>query len=398
MVRTLKVMTASLHLTTTKSHTRTTTSLADTSSATDAAMGRTPQSARRYPEPMLPAPGPAWYGSTMGTGIVVTLLTTHAHHIPGAGIAAVGILLLGWALIIGLTAAFAIYSLRHPRAFKQLLTNPAQSSAWGMVAMGFLAIGAATSTVAEARWPGHLVLASQIDLGMWIIGTCLGLATAVGFAAVLFRGRAGDPTPAWGLAIVPPMVSATTGATQVPHLTAASDRIVLLVVSVGCFFAALALGTAVFIVAYEHAWRRAPLPLHASAASWIPLGIVGQSTAAAQAMAQQSKTLAVPEVGPVLQAMANLYGEVVLAVGVPLFMWALVVTVRGLRGRMPFSPGWWATTFPVGTCCLGAHLLAVGTGAGWLDYVSVALLIFLLVNWTVCALASIGALVWSARQ
>ena len=55
---------------------------------------------------------------------------------------------------------------------------------------------------------------------------------------------------------------------------------------------------------------------------------------------------------------------------------------------MPYNPTWWASTFPVGTCCLGTHTLAEKStnstlpvwDLGWMDTLSAALLALLLLH------------------
>ena len=115
----------------------------------------------------------------------------------------------------------------------------------------------------------------------------------------------GAPTTTWGLPIVPPMVSATTGSALVPHLATREGQLLLVITTVACFFLALVLGLVVFAVAYRHHWRVAPLPLAASTSAWIPLGVVGQSTAAAQAIAVQAQRFVLPEDTGTLVHVAN---------------------------------------------------------------------------------------------
>ena len=59
-----------------------------------------------------PAAGPAWFGSVMGSGILSTLLHLHSDRIPGAGAASEVLLVVAWALMTGLTLAFAARCVR----------------------------------------------------------------------------------------------------------------------------------------------------------------------------------------------------------------------------------------------------------------------------------------------
>ncbi|RKQ33701.1 C4-dicarboxylate ABC transporter [Kocuria tytonis] len=340
---------------------------------------------------MVPLPGPQWYGSLMGTGIAATLTQTLSGDLPGARALAVVLLVTGWFVFVGLTAAFAARIARRPAVLAQTIRDLPVLATWGMVSMGVLALGSATATVVPAHWPSLASSAWAVDGVLWSVGTVLGILTALGFAVRLIGRDVGAPTTTWGLPIVPPMVSATTGAALVPHLATRPAQLLLVIVAVACFFLALVLGMVVFAVAYHHHWRVAPLPLAASTSAWIPLGVVGQSTAAAQALAVQAQHFVLPEDAGTLTWLANLYGTVMLTLGVPLIAWATVMTLRGFRNGMPFSPGWWALTFPVGTVCLGLHGMAGGTGVRAFGIASDVVCLVLLFNWALCAVATVRA-------
>lgn len=344
-----------------------------------------------------PAAGPAWFGSVMGSGILSTLLHLHSDRIPGATAASEVLLVVAWALMTGLTLAFAARCVREPGELLSSITDAARAPMWGMVSMGVLSVGSATATVVPAAAPGLTGAAWGADAVLWTAGTVLGLVTAFGFTAKLARGSAGSPSFVWGLPVVPPMVSATTGAALAGRLASPGACLALLLVCVGCFFVALTLGVVLFAVAYHHTLRRDPLPLAAAASTWIPLGIVGQSTAAAQSLVGPSARLVTAEVAGSVAHAAHVYGAVVLVAGTPLFAWAAWSTVRGLVLRMPFAPGWWAMTFPVGTCALGAHLLGAGTGDAAVLDLGLVLCGVLVCTWTLCAVASVRA-VLAARE
>lgn len=333
-----------------------------------------------------PPAGPAWYGAVMGTGILATLTQTFA---PGSWSARAW-LVLAWVVLVGLTAGFAVRCLRRPGTLAASV-RPGPLPLWGMVAMGLLSVGAATATVLPSWWPGSAGAAVVADGVLWVTGTLLGLATALGFAAVLVRSVPGTPTTVWGLAVVPPMVSATVGAGLVPHLSP-HLQVALLLVLAACFVLSLTLGGIVFAVAYHHHWRVERLPIPASTTAWIPLGVVGQSTAAAQAIAIAAAPLLPASLAGDVQSLANDYGVLMLALGVPLAGWAVAMTVRGFRARMPFVPGWWSLTFPIGTLALGSHLLGTGTGITAYLIAGAACWVTLCGTWLLCAVASARAM------
>ncbi len=320
----------------------------------------------------LPAVGPQWFGMAMGTGIFATLLQLAGPMIPGSVDLARVMLALAWMILLGLVAATATRFRAEPGALRATVTDAAVAPTWGMVAMGILAVGSASATVAHAWY---------VAAAMWGIGTVLGLCTAIGFGVVMLRGRAGTPTMVWGLALVPPMVSATTGASLAQHFSAHAGT--FLAVSTACFVIALATAPITFARCYHHHLRVAPPVGAASASAWIPLGVVGQSAAAA---------LKLSDVAGLGHTVAVGYAVAMLVLAAPLTAWAGYRTVLGFRDAMPFTPGWWAMTFPVGTVALGAHELGAQTHWAWATDVSLAALAVLACTWTLCAAMSIRSL------
>ncbi len=327
----------------------------------------------------------------MGTSILATLLHLHAADLPGVGALAPVVLVLAWVLLLGLSASFAHRVRTVPGALRSTITNPAVAATWGTVSMGILAAGSATLTVLPDLVPRFAPFALAVDEVTWLVGTGLGLVTSIGFAIALRKGVAGEPSLIWGLPVVAPMVSATTGTALVAHQDDPTIRAALLIACAACFALALILGLIVFGIGYHYHWRTAPVPLAASASTWIPLGIVGQSTAAAQAMATQAQGVLPPDVAARVHSAAMAYGWGMLAVGIPLIACALFVTIRGFVRHMPFTPGWWALTFPIGTLALGTHLLGQASGHPLLPAASIAFTVTLVGTWTLCAVASVRA-------
>ncbi|GAB2685963.1 TDT family transporter [Barrientosiimonas humi] len=348
------------------------------------------------PAPALPKTGPQWFGSVMGTSILATLLQLHHDRLPGATYAARTLLLVSWVVCLGLSIGFARRCLTTPGTLASTLRDPKVLVTWGMVSMGVLSAGSATATVVPGWVPRLTDLSWRVDEVTWVLGTLLGVGTAIGFLLVLLRRDIGEPAMTWGLAVVSPMVSATVGA-GIAHRLGDPWRTGLVLASSLCFVVALLLGAVIFAVAYHHHWRVRPLTPVMAPSAWIPLGIVGQSTAAAQVLV----TAATPELtrgaATALRGIVNAYGLVLLVVGAGLVAWAVWQTLRGFAARMPFTPGWWAMTFPVGTLSLGAYQLAAGTGSGALSLLGVVVCVGLVGTWSLCAGATARALLRSSR-
>lgn len=272
----------------------------------------------------LPSLGPAWAGSLMGTSIAVTM--TQIHHVP----------VLPWILLALATSIFCALVVGFARSRKPGL-SPESMGPWGMTAMGIMALGSA--------WNG-LVSAPSVQFASWIVGVVLGLYTCLD----QLRGFPGKPAFTWGLALVAPMVAATSGGQL-----AAAYGLWTRVVGIICFLCALLLAVPLFVYVY---WSRPSLEPAVAGTAWVPLGIVGQSTAAVHVLFSQS--------------FADAYGWTFLIIGVPAVVYALVVFGRSILAWAPYSPGWWGSTFPVGTLSLGTHCM------GWdmLSFAFMCLLVF----------------------
>ncbi|WP_406832514.1 TDT family transporter [Pedococcus sp. KACC 23699] len=353
------------------------------------------------PTTSLPPAGPAWFASVMGTGILATLLGREASGTAVLLVPATALLAVGAVLLIGLSAGFAARVAADRAAFTATLRDLSVLPTWGTVSMGILSIGSAALTVLPqlgartgAGAPASWVVG--FDAGCWVVGTALGVVTALGFATVVLGRDLGRPLPAWGLPVVPPMVSATTGAALAPQLHTPAAQLTLLTTTVACFFLSLFLGGLVFAASYHHHWRVAPLPASASASSWIPLGVVGQSMAAAQVIAAQSAPLLSPTTAAAARTLADTYGYVMLALSLPVAAYAVSTTVRGFRAGMGFSPGWWALTFPLGTLALGTRLLGSTTGHAAISTIGLAAIVTLCGTWLLCATTSVRAVAAAA--
>lgn len=350
-----------------------------------------PQSPSSPTTPAVPPPGPVWYPSVMGTGILANLLALHAERIPGAAPLSFFLLITCWTLLLGLTSAFIVRTVVNPRVLIDALTQPAQIPFWGTVSMGILSAGAALTTSLPLYFPELVDFAWTVDAYTWAIGAAIGILSALNFAIRAYGSTLGSPNFVWGLAVVGPMVSATVGSNLSAHVSAEYGPMILLLSMAG-FVVTFTLGSTIFFHAYALTWRHTPLPLAASASSWIPLGLVGQSAAAAQAGAFNAEAFAHGSLLSAAHMMANWYGWTMMVIGTPLTLWASYVTIRGILKRMPFSPGWWATTFPIGTMSLGSTLMAHGTEQPWLLWLGAFGTVVLVGTVTFSASGSISAI------
>ena len=146
------------------------------------------------PSSNLPSPGPAWAGSLMGTSILATLSNMH-----GVPIVSPLLLVLGVGILCTLVAGWWHY--REPGFSSQSMPQ------WGMTSMGILALGSAATGISGAV---HWQLAS------WWIGAPLSWVVCIR----QLQKFSGAPTFQWGLALVSPMVAATSAAQLASYVEA----------------------------------------------------------------------------------------------------------------------------------------------------------------------------------
>lgn len=331
--------------------------------------------------------GPNWYAAVMGTGILAVVLTDLPFDLPGASYAAT----VAWLLALALLVAITVVGARSGRPFGHL-GDPVLAHFYGATAMGLMTAGAATGAVGDP-WLGSLTL--PVEAALWVAGTLFGLATAVvvPYCAITLHDVRDDCAfGGWLMPLVPPMVSAATGTALLDHLPAGELRATLFALLCAAFGIALLATVVVLPAIWQRVVRHGPGAPTTVPTLWIVLGPLGQSITAAYHLTGVAPP-ALPGQDPaVLRALF-------LAFALPVWGFALLwlalagaLTVRQVRAGLPFAPTWWSFTFPVGTLVTGTTALAHATGLVLFSVATGALLLLLLVAWSIVAVATTRAL------
>jgi C4-dicarboxylate transporter/malic acid transport protein len=345
----------------------------------------------------LAAVGPNWFASVMGTSIVVTAAVTLPVRAPGLRPLALGVWVLAGLLLIAVTAATAGHWIRHPERARAHLDNPVMAHFYGAPPMALLAFGAATLLAGGDVLGVRAALA--VDVVLWLTGTALGLLTAVAVPYRLFTRLDVPPEGAFGgwlMPVVPPMVSAATGALLVPHAPAGQLRQTLLLGCYAMFGLSLLASVVVITLLWNRLAQRKVGPAAMVPTLWIVLGPLGQSITAANNLgAQAALALPSPYAGA-LRAFGLVYGVPVWGFAL---MWAALsgaLTVRAVRSGLPFTLTWWSFIFPVGTVVTGTSDLALASGSDLFRAAAVLLFTGLAVAWLTVAVRT-AAGTWSGR-
>lgn len=303
--------------------------------------------------------GPNWFASVMGTGIVATAGAALPVHVLGLRAFAQVVWVIAAALLVALIVVVGGHWLRHPTAARTHARNPQMAHFYGAAPMALMTVGAGAVLVGRDLLGERIAV--DLDWVLWTAGTLGGLFTAVSIPYLMFTQHDVEPDAAFGgwlMPVVPPMVTAATGALLLPHMAAGSGRTTMLY---GCYaMFGLSLVASLNIIAMI--WSR--LTLYGTSGSarvptlWIVLGPLGQSITAAGLLGANAALAVDPELAEDFTAFAIIYGVPVWGFAVLWIALATALTVRTLRRGMPFALTWWSLTFPVGTFVTGTSQLA----------------------------------------
>jgi C4-dicarboxylate transporter/malic acid transport protein len=337
--------------------------------------------------------GPNWFAAVMGTGIVATAGATLPVHVAGLH----GFIQAVWVVAALLLAGLILVTVRHrvvqPDQVRSHGQDAGMAQFYGAPPMALLTVGAGALLVGKDLI--GLRAAVDLDWVLWTVGTLAGLASAVIIPFRLFTRIEVRPDAAsgsWLMPVVPPMVSAATGALLVPHLAGATARATLLY---GCY-AMFGMSLLASFIIITLIWSR--LALHGSSGTtrvptlWIVLGPLGQSITAAGLLGANAHLAVVGPIARGLAVFATVFGVPVWGFAL---LWAALaagLTVRTIRRRLPFALTWWSFTFPVGTMVTGTTRLALQTGLPAFRWAAVVGYAALLGAWvTVAVRTALGA-------
>ncbi|WP_459957617.1 TDT family transporter [Nocardia sp. IFM 10818] len=345
---------------------------------------QTAESARE-PANSLRQLGPNWFAVVMGTGIVANAAATLPLQFPGLRAAATVVWGLAALLLIVLAGAWVALWRRHPDAARSHGANPVMMQFYGALPMALLTVGAGTLTLgSEVIGPSA---ALTIDWVLWSAGTALGLMTAAAIPYRMITRHNFDADSAFGgwlMPVVPPMVSAATGALLVPYAPAGQARLTLLFACLAMFGLTLIAAVVTITLIWSRLLHHGLPPAGMVATVWLVLGPLGQSVTAAGQLAHVAPLALPAQDARGLDEFALLFGVPTWGFAMLWLALAIAVTAHA-RKSMPFNMTWWGFTFPLGTCVTGSTVLFAHTGADLFAVVAVALYALLVAAWSVVA-------------
>ncbi|MFI6565788.1 TDT family transporter [Streptomyces sp. NPDC050534] len=335
-----------------------------------------PRTVNRTTRPPL---GPTWFAAVMGTGIVANAAAVLPRTFPGLRTAAT-VIWVGAAVLLVLLATRYL----RQRAIRSHAADPVMAQFFGAPPMALLTVGAGALLLGKDVI--GLDAAVDADWVLWLTGTALGLVTACTVPYLMVTRHRFAPDAAFGgwlMPVVPPMVSAATGALLVPHAPAGQLRLTLLL---GCY-AMLGLGLVATLLVLAMVYGRLvhhEVPTGTTVPTvWIGLGALGQSVTALGALASVAPSALPAPYARGTAVLALLGGIVVWGFAMLWMALATGLTVRTIRAGLPFAPTWWSFIFPVGACVTATGTLATRTGSVPLGWTTAGLYTALVLAWLV---------------
>jgi C4-dicarboxylate transporter/malic acid transport protein len=330
--------------------------------------------------------GPNWYAAVMGTGIVANAGATLPVYVPGLRVFATVVWALAAAVLVTLTAAWAVHWIRYPGRARGHAANPVMAQFWGAPAMALMTVGTGTLVLGSGLIGTGPAIAA--DCVLWTAGTALGLVTCCWIPYLMMTWHEIGPDGAFGgwlMPVVPPMVSAANGALLIAHLPPGQARLTLLLACYAMFGISLAASVIIITQIWSRLVHYKIGPAVMVPTLWIVLGPLGQSVTAAGNLGTQAAGVLPASYAAGAADFALLYGVPVWGFAMMWLALAAAITIRTARRGLPFALTWWSFTFPVGTCVTGTIALATRSGADALQWASVILYALLLAAWLIVA-------------
>ncbi|MEV4685081.1 TDT family transporter [Streptomyces kurssanovii] len=357
---------------------------------------RPPEPVRITVAPRTPALrhlGPNWYAAVMGTAVVASAGAALPLDVPGRGPVLTGVWALSVVLLATVVAGRTGHWVRHRDQARAHLLDPAVAPFYGCLSMALLAVGTGTLTVGRGVVGEGPAVA--VAFALFGAGTTVGLVGAVAvpyLMVVRHRVEAGGASPVWLLPVVAPMVSAASGPLLVPYLPPGQWREAALFGCYAMFGLSLLATLLILTMVFSRLVHHGPLPLATTPALFLVLGPLGQSTTAVNKLADAAPGVLDAPYASGMGVLAVVYGVPVMGFALLWLTLAAAMVVRAARRGMPFTLGWWAFTFPVGTCVTGAQSLADRTGLVAYQWTATALYGFLVVAWAVAGTLTLRGL------
>lgn len=330
---------------------------------------------------------PNWFTISMGTGVIVQLLTTLAGRSAWLHGLAFGIFVVN---ILIYLALFILLSGRFIIDFKQaiqLLKHPQQSLFFGAVPMALS--GLINGTLVFFTPSLHEFGLNLIQM-LWWINVLMALTTGVVIPWAMFsyqQHQLSNMTALWLLPLVAAGVAGVTGANLAPLLSDAAERSQTLIISYLLWAYSLPLAFSVLVILLlRMAVHQLPDVVMAPSC-WLALGPVATGSLEMLILAQQDPTqLTLGLIGQYRAILAGgslLLGIIMWGIASWWFLLSVLITCRYLSQGIPFNTGWWGYIFPAGIYSLASLKIGMLLNINFFIILGQGIALFLIPVWLI---------------
>ncbi|WP_421555582.1 TDT family transporter [Pseudomonas kitaguniensis] len=332
---------------------------------------------------------PNWFAATMGTGVLALALAQLPNRLPGVHAIAEGL----WLLALGLFVLFSVlYAARWVMFFdeaRRIFGHSTVSMFFGTIPMGLATILNGLLVFGLPRWGSDVLPLAEV---LWWLDVAMAMACGVLIPFMMFTRQAhsiDQMTAVWLLPVVAAEVAAASGGLLAPHLADAHSQLVMLVTSYVLWAFSLPVAFSILtILMLRMALHKLP---HANmaASSWLALGPIGTGALGMLLLGGDAPAIfaanGLPGVGEIANGLGLVAGIALWGFGLWWMLIAVLITLRYLRGGIPFNLGWWGFTFPLGVYALATLKLASVLHLSFFSLLGSGLVVVLALMWLIVA-------------
>ena len=337
---------------------------------------------------------PGWFASVMGTAVLAVITAGN----PGDSetfravwdVLASVFLVVATLLALGFGTLYAMRWTRHRDAALADLRNPIPGPLIGSVPGGLLVLSAAYSAAGPVLLPDSW--ARAVATALLLVGAPLALLVGVVWAEEVVDNAPIGLEKVTGTWFLPPVIAVLVPLAGAPLV--ASWPAVELWLWMGYAFvgAGLLIFVVVAVLVVARLALKGPPPPPLAPAVWIALGPPGAGGVALVRLSQVAESSGVVA-SDSLRVPTLALATAMLGFAFWWLAFASMVLRRQLsRSRIPYSPAWWAWTFPLGAMTALTLLLGTEWDSAAVGVVGVVLLVGTITVWTVVAATTLAGI------
>ncbi|MCK9814055.1 TDT family transporter [Pseudomonas sp. MAFF 302046] len=324
--------------------------------------GLRPLSHLQHPREAIRQFTPNWFAATMGTGVLALALVQLPSQAPGLRVLAEGLWWLTMALFLLFSTLYGARWLLFFDEARRIFGHSTVSMFFGTIPMGLATIINGFLLFGLPRWGEGVV---PLVEALWWLDVAMAVACGVLIPFMMFTRQEhsiDQMTAVWLLPVVAAEVAAASGGLLAPHLPDVHSQFVVLVTSYVLWAFSLPVAFSILtILLLRMALHKLPHE-NMAASSWLALGPIGTGALGMLLLGSDAPQVfaanGLPGVGEIAAGLGLVAGITLWGFGLWWMLIAVLITLRYLRGGIPFNLGWWGFTFPLGVYALATLKLA----------------------------------------